>query len=257
MSTGALAPSTAAKLSKRTPVVNVFGTTETLMFVIGKLAPEDWAYLCIDPDYNGFDWRQSGIAANGSDMFEPVIVKDPKIQQYQAVFKIFPDKAEYAMGDLWVKHPSKLHTWRYSGRVDDLICFANGLKFHPHATEDRFKEHPYVNSAFILAEGHVQTILLIEPNSEARDMIDRGEEQKVRNAVWDMVSKVNVDLQSHVRIAKTHILFTTKDRPFARTSKGTVMRFHTVREYAGELERCYENFGDSSEDMFRRVEASS
>ena len=88
-------------------------------------------------------------------------------------------------------------------------------------------------------------------------MIDRGEEQKIRDAVWDMVSKVNVELQSHVRIAKTHILFTSKDKPFARASKGTVMRFHTLKEYADEFEHCYQKFGDSSEDMFRRVYTSN
>ena len=235
--------------------MNLFGTTEQGgPLMAGKTAPEDWAYCCFDDDLNGIDWRPNGLTEDGREMFELVLVKKPDVVQYQSIFNNFPDLAEKSSGDLWTKHPTKPHTWHYAARTDDLICFANGLKFFPLAVQQRMQANGSIREALLSAEGHVQTILLVEPTFEALDMIDRGDEQKFRESVWQTVEEVNKDLPSVARIAKTHVLLAPKEKPFLRTSKGTVMRFQTLKAYGSELDQCYEKFGDQSVDMLGRVD---
>lgn len=240
-----------------TYLVNKFGTTELgTLLLSGKAAAEDWEYILFDPDLNGIAWRPSGesTAESVDQTYEMVIRRDQNLAQLQSVFKVFPDKKEFALGDLWTKHPKKPHTWRYAGRVDDMICFNHGLKFRPKAAEDALSQHQLIDEALLFGNKHEQTILLVELSSSTANLSEAEKQRSVYPVIEGLVDEANKDLPSIARIAKTHIVYASSEKPFARATKGTVMRFHTFQAFQQEIENCYARHGDRGVSMLDRVE---
>lgn len=182
------------------------------MTVMIQTDREDWPYIAFDPDYNGIEWMQDGEGA-----FEMVIVRKPDNGRYQATFALYPELDEWPTRDIWSKHPTKAHHWRYEGRLDDLICYADGNKYHPIGEETRLCSHPVIRSAIMVGSRRKQPALLLELRGsfEREDALEK---------IWPFVEEGNEVAPSVGQIAKTHIMFTSPDKPFLRAGKGTVQR---------------------------------
>lgn len=223
------------------------------MLITGTTSPHDWPYICFDPDLNAIDWRPAGLSSDGTPMFEMVLLRRADVAAYQSIFAVFPDRTEFSLGDLWTRHPSRPQTWRYAARLDDLIRYAHGTKFNPLAAQHRIAAHAYVREALLAGDGHEQTVMLIELTAEALALVERGMEQSVRDEIWEDVKEMNRDLTSVAQLSKSHMVFAKREKPFARASKGTVMRYHTLKAYEQELEACWAEFGDTEVEMLGRV----
>ncbi|CAJ2509529.1 Uu.00g145550.m01.CDS01 [Anthostomella pinea] len=228
-------------ISKKTRLVNVLGTTECGVLPIQLCDPEDWAYMSVSP-LLGHEYRHFS-----EDLYEQVIVRDPKLQQYQGIFGTFPELEEWPMKDLYSKHPTKEDVWLYRGRADDIIVFSTGEKLNPIEMENTIGENPAVSAALICGLGRFQSSLLVEavkpPQSEEEreDLLDR---------IWPSVQAANKQSPSHGRIHRNMITFTSADKPMLRAGKGTVQRKMTLDLYEAELGALYT---DSEEPADRKA----
>ncbi|KAI9707979.1 MAG: hypothetical protein M1820_004398 [Bogoriella megaspora] len=243
-------------IASRTHLINIFGSTEIGAPVSGELPSEDWEWVALDPDYNGLEWRKQSDSFSAGKLYEPVMVKNKDIEPHQVVFLIYPHLNEWPLGDLWTKHPERPHTWKYAGRNDDLICYSNGLKYHPLETESRISSHEFVQAALMFGHAHLQPVLLVELRTEIAQQTtaDNEKRKEVEDSIWRLVEEMNVDAPSVGKVARTHILYTKPGKPLLRASKGTVQRWASVEEYKTEIEDVYRKFGDVPVKMMGRTE---
>jgi acyl-coenzyme A synthetase/AMP-(fatty) acid ligase len=240
---GVLSQSAGSKISNVTRLTNSWGSTENGMPLMLQTDREDWAYIAFEPYFTGIEWRQEG-----EHLFEMVFVRKPDALQYQATFVISPEADEWPTRDIWSKHPTKAHHWRYEGRLDDLICFADGNKYHPIGEETRLCSHPLIKSAIMVGQRRKQPALLLE----LRGSFDR---EDALEKIWQTVAEGNAVAPSVGQIAKTHILFASPDKPFARAGKGTVQRHLTVDLYKDEIDELFAKYGDKGVPLVTRVKS--
>ena len=169
---------------------------------------------------------------NSEDLYELVIVRDPKIQSIQVIFHIFPELSEWPSKDMFSKHPTK-DLWRYRGRRDDIIIMANGLKINPIPMEGTVMSHPQVICALLVGTDHIKTAWLIEPKEPPTSVTDKN---KLIEDIWPFIEKASQDAPAQGHISKDAILFTTKEKPMLRAAKGSVQRKLTIRAYREELD---------------------
>lgn len=66
-----------------------------------------------------------------------------------------------------------------------------------------------------------------------------SERGAVIEKIWPSIEQANRDCPAHARIARTHILFATPEKPMLRAAKGTIQRPGTLNLYERELEALY------------------
>lgn len=226
------------RLSSRTRLLNCFGTTETGVFPIQVCDREDWAYIKVCPVL-GHEYRPVS-----DDLYEQVIIRNPKLEIYQGIFSTYPELDEWSTKDVFQKHPSKDNIWLYKGRVDDLIVFSTAEKLNPYEMESVIETCPAVGAALVMGFGRPQSSLLIEPSSAPPE--SSTGEVELLNTIWPVVQEANKKSPSYGRIHKNMIMFTSATKPMQKTGKGTVQRKMTLDSYSAEIDALYErNEGDS------------
>jgi thioester reductase-like protein len=220
-------------LSKLVEVIQVLGTTEVGLLASYKGDRNDWEYFNYSPKYNGMEWRPT----SDPEVFEQFIVRDDRISEFQGVFKTFPDLKEYATKDLYRKHSTKADYWLYQGRADDIIVFSNGEKLNPLSVEEIITRHPKVAATLVLGQERFQPAALIELRQPA---VTNEEKARLLEEIWPLVVHGNKESPSHAQIQKSHIMFSNPEKPFLKTSKGTIRRQVTVQLYDSEIETLYQ-----------------
>ena len=231
---GPCPPAVGDLVSSKTRLLNCLGTTECGVLPIQLCDPGDWPYMSVSPML-GHEYRHVS-----EDLYEQVIVRDPKLDGYQGIFATFPDLNEWPMRDLYSKHPTK-DVWLYRGRSDDIIVFSNGEKLNPNEMESTIMAHHAVSAALIAGLGRFQSSLLVEA---VQPPTDKAAEQELLEAIWPSVEAANKLSPSHGRIHRNMVIFTSPGKPMLRAGKGTVQRQLTVDLYAPELDALYEASND-------------
>ncbi|KAI4701882.1 putative NRPS-like protein biosynthetic cluster [Alternaria sp. Ai002NY15] len=232
-----LGPGAGDKLCQVTNLMTTLGSTEAMF--ISTLLPskkEEWGY---------FHWgAAAGVVMEpaGDDLHEMVI--KPKDTRYQAVFHTFPEITEWRTKDLFSRHPSKPHLWKYSGRRDDIIVLSNGEKFNPVSTEKLLESHPWVKGALVVGSGKFQAGLLIEPEWSRAGTQDPS---ALIDHIWPMVEQANREAPAHARIYQTKVTVAKDQKPFIRAGKGSTIRLQTVAAFKDEIEALYADEGYSSD----------
>lgn len=213
-----------------TSILSLLGTTETMLLPLEASAQEEWDYHsfspCLGAEFR--HWR--------ADLYELVIVRDPKLELSQAAFATLPSLQEFSPGDIYSGHPSKKGLWRYSGRIDDVIVFINGEKLNPITMEGIVESHNGVNSALIFGTGRLRSGLLLEmkqppsPGTEATRLLE---------SIWPSVELANQSCSAQGVLSEGMIIFTNPQKPMARAGKGTVQRAATLRLYEEEIGLLY------------------
>ncbi|EXJ71523.1 uncharacterized protein A1O5_05331 [Cladophialophora psammophila CBS 110553] len=182
--------------------------------------------------------------------------KDPTAASRQTVFQTFPHLNEYATGDLFAPHPSRPCTWKFAGRVDDLILFGHGIKFHPAGIEGKIQHgHDRVQDVLLWGDGHQQAIALIELTEEGLRDMERGgaDAARLRSEIELLIDQVNVEAPVIAKLTKTHVVFAAREKPLPRTSKGSLRRREAARVYQAEIDEVYREHGDQMGSMMSRV----
>lgn len=232
---GNLGQAVGDKISEKTKLFSIMGTTETGLFPAlypSSMWPKDnWNYLHFNP------LSKIELRRVSEEEFEAVIVRNSDPEAEQCVFKVFPNISEYHTSDLYVPHPTTPGLWLYRGRSDDIIVFLTGEKTNPISMEASIAEHPEVLSVLVIGTLRFQAALLVELlTTEERSPSQRAE---ILERLWPIIQRANQDCPRHAQIKKSHVMFTTPDKPLQRSGKGTVQRKPTLELYTKEIDSLY------------------
>lgn len=231
---GPLPPSAGAAITARTRLYNFMGSSEMANVPTEEIDPQDWEYLKFSSKL-GYEMRH-----HSGDLFELCFVRQPHLELFQSIFSTFPDREDYCTSDLYSGHPTKRDLWKYQGRADDIITLTNSEKVNPVPMEKMIEAHPAVRSVLVVGQARFQTALLVE----AKEPLSSGaESEAVIEDLWITIEKANIHCDSHARISRGLIVFTSPQKPFLRAGKGTVQRRMTVDSYNDEINKLYNDFG--------------
>ncbi|KAJ5814169.1 acetyl-CoA synthetase-like protein [Penicillium pulvis] len=223
------------KVAAKVELMNGYGASELGIMNVVHAADRDpltdWRYLNFHPEL-GVEFRH----VSGEE-YEAVVVRTPDREAHQFPFSMqaFASQQEYHTNDLMVRHPTKTDLWRPSARVDDVIVFLNGEKTNPVSMEQHIIAYnSEVTGCLVAGAQRFQAALIIERGGKPAESRDTIIEE-----LWPSIEQANSSAPAHARIAKSHILFTSPDRPMLRAGKGTVQRAGTLGLYARELEDLY------------------
>ncbi|KZT25172.1 acetyl-CoA synthetase-like protein, partial [Neolentinus lepideus HHB14362 ss-1] len=148
-----------------------------------------------------------------------------------------PD-GSFATGDLYAKHPTIPHAWRYAGRADDIIVMTNGKKISASAVENSLRASPIVCEALVFGSSRPFLGVLVLPAGVTA----------TRESVLDVVHAVNSRNPSYAHIMDEMVIVLPPDSVFPRASKGTLLRPLAYQQYAETIERAYHTLeaGDAS-----------
>ena len=226
------------KIATKTSLMSFMGATEAMILPVEYPDEEedDWQYWtfseCMGAEFRPFH----------EDLYEMVMVRNPKYHNYQAVFFTFPEKHEYPMKDLYSPHPSKPGRWLYRGRADDVIVLMDGKKMHPTTMESIISNHPDVRSAMVVGHARLKPALLLE----ATDAM-AGDKEGFLDEIWPTIERANRRYGDAFSVSRHLVLFTGAGKPMVRTSKGGVQRIDTMVRYQDETDALYLAVGRGGE----------
>lgn len=226
----------------KTKLVMLTGSTEVGLPAIEVGDGDDWDHLSYSP-FMGYEYRP--IELDGT--YELFIVRQKSLDLFQSIFSTFPNLNEYSMKDLYEEHPTKPNLRRLRGRTDDVICFSTAEKLNPTTMEDTISSHPDVHSALVAGHGKFQPCLVIEPRTP---LVSELAKETMIQKIWPTVQRANQDCPAHGRIMQEFITFAAPNKPFSRSSKGTVQRMTTLDLYNKEIDVLYDP-GENSERYSR------
>ncbi|KAF2126750.1 acetyl-CoA synthetase-like protein [Dothidotthia symphoricarpi CBS 119687] len=219
---------------QHTHLYTVMGSAETITIVQHVTDREDWPYVCINPTCNGIEMRPV------ADLFELVYVKNPHFIGYQGIFKVFPKLQEYSMQDLYSRHPTKAHHWKYEGRKDDVIVLRNGWNFNPMLHERTITLHPYVQRCMVVGTSREKPAAIIQLKPEYYTD-DEMRQKAILESIWPQVVRANNICDDYGQIEQRYIIFAKKEKPFFISLKDTVQRKTTIHLYSQEIDDLYDS----------------
>lgn len=225
------------RVASRIPIFNQYGATELGMVPLLQADdrdPLDWKYIQfhpgIGPEFRPYRDQEHELFLIRNEATEPNI----------PVFSLFSDLTEYSTRDLFVRHPTKKDLWEWSGRADDIIVFLNGEKTNPISMEHHIvSRNAEVTAAIVAGNQRFQASLLIEIPAKDGKAPSPSERAALIEKIWPSIEEANQECPAHARIAKSHILFTTPDKPVVRTGKGTIQRKGSLALYKDEFDALY------------------
>lgn len=228
------------RIIKHTKLRLSIGTTESGWLPCVETDVKYWNYLYFHP--------QTGLELQdrGGGLYELVAVRKAELEPWQPIFSTFPELQEYPFKDLFSRHPVHPTLYTYEGRADNVIVLSNGEKFQPHTMELAIASHPAVRSAVVAGQGRFQISLLIEPAESWKGSTENTEE--LRDIIWQTVVAANESAPAHARLSKEYIIIAKAEKPFARTSKGTIRRGPTLDLYKEEFDNVYDEDDATNHD---------
>lgn len=225
-------------ISRYTHLCNVIGSTETIAMVQHTTDREDWQYVCINPTCNGIEMRPV------ADLFELVYVKSAPYTEYQGVFKVLQHLNEYSMQDLYSRHPSKPHHWKYECRKDDIIVLRNGWNINPILHEQMITSHPYVQHCVVVGTRRDKLAAIIEPKPEY-STDNELEQRALIESIWPQVVEANNVSDDYAQLERRYIIFAKKEKPFSVGLKNIVQRKATINLYTWEIDNLYDSIANA------------
>ncbi|GKT43440.1 non-canonical non-ribosomal peptide synthetase FUB8 [Colletotrichum spaethianum] len=235
---GALSPSTGNALSAQVRLHSLYGTTEAGSAFGHVSDREDWEWLCLNEEESGLRWEPY-MVQEGDDVFELSFVRTPKSETFQHVFWHTDCGDAFQTNDLFIKHPTKKHHWRFYSRKDDMVVTKFGWNVNPVIVERTIAQHPAVKHVVVGGTGRRNICAVV-------DLVDRdaAPTDEVLQNIWPLVEKSNAIMDKTGQLAKDRMLFSNKDKPFPLAGKGNVQRVAVLKLYEKEIEDMYVRVGD-------------
>ncbi|KAL1593401.1 hypothetical protein SLS60_011009 [Paraconiothyrium brasiliense] len=225
-------------IASYTHLYNLMASTESGTLVQHATNREDWEYICLNPKYNGIEWRQRG------NLYELVFKKNNDLADVQGIFKTSLRSQESSMSDLYSKHPTKPHHWKHEGRTDDMIVFRCGWNFSPTRHEASISSHNMVQYCILIGTGRDAPAAIIELRRECNTDLE-GTRKAILAELGPKIDEANNLVDTTGQLRKDAIIFATREKPFPISGKGTVQRKATVALYQWEIEELYASLGQS------------
>ena len=202
---------TCESVAKYTYLRNRWGITENGTCIHYQTAPQDYAYVAFNTRLSGmrFEPIPNTDASDPSQVPHKLYLDPtPTALPYQPYFHRGGPPASrklesWDVGDTWLPHPDpKLapFTFRFVGRVDDLISFKDGLNFHPTDWETAHSDHPLVRSAILAGMGHRQVVLLLELHDDAPLTTTEGRKEVMERLWKESIEPINARCPKNGRV---------------------------------------------------------
>ncbi|KAI5857326.1 acetyl-CoA synthetase-like protein [Durotheca rogersii] len=220
------------RIWKHTKLRLSIGTTETGWLPCIETDPEDWNYIRLHPNA-GLELQD-----RGGGLYELVAIRKAELARWQPVFSTFPELQEYYFRDLFSRHPTKQDLYRYEGRADNILVLLNGEKVQPSNMELIIGSYPLVKAVVIAGHGRFQTSAVIEVVERAYVRDEVGTRRLI-DELWPSIEAANRSAPTHAKLYRDFVIIASPDKPFPKTSKGTVRRGLAIELYEKELELVY------------------
>ena len=178
-------------------------------------------------------------------LYDMAIARRQDLDLIQGIFVNFPKLKSWTMNDLYSRHPDphKPYLWKYEGRKDDVIVLSNSEKIQPVEMETVIAHDPRVAGALIVGQGQPQAAALVELNGSP---LNTPQREATLDSLMGVIDEANTKAPGYAQIDKSHVIFTTPQKPMARLNKGNINRRDTTRSYEKEIHDLYEpNGGDN------------
>jgi hypothetical protein len=185
--------------------------------------------------YHNLEFRPVG----DEGLCELILLRKGSGDSLHSVFSLFPELNEYPTSDLFRQHPDpdRWNLWRYAGRTDDMITFANAAKYSPLAYEDALMSaEPLVKAAVMVGIQRPCAGLIVELSKDVPA-------DEALETIWPAISKINDTAPKHAHVKKEMVIIGGKDKPFARAAKQTVIKGQTLSLFEDEIEAAYKRHG--------------
>jgi hypothetical protein len=258
--------------SKYTNLQNQWGTTEAFKAIDLETSPENYAYCAFDMLATGIVMEPIPLSevpptantpsTKSTPLFKMLLAKTAHSAPYSPVFARCPTDTTHDTSDLWTPHPDPAlapFTFRYAGRADDMICWADGTNLMPTAWELSHADHPLVRCAVMFGTQRRQPVLLLELEDQANaTSVSHDTDAALLDKLFvESVRVVNERAPQNAQVAMTHVLLVGQGRcgekVFVRNVKGTVARKATLMRFEKEIEDIYKRFGDRDYDLSTRL----
>ena len=166
-----------------------------------------------------------------------MFVRQGELDLFQSTFCTYPNLHRFETKDIYRKHPVKSSTWKFCGRLDDVIVLFNAEKFNPVNYESAVSAHPALRSAIVGGHGKSQICLLVEPLALGES--DAGNTE-LSDAIWPTMLEANRTSPAHARVMKDFVIFADQQRGVKHAGKGTVQREAILRLYQVDIDRLYQ-----------------
>jgi len=211
-------------------LVSHYGTTETgqLMTSFRERSDRDWDFVRPTDNLKPFlRWEEQD---KGSGIYELVILEGwpSKVASNR------PDNA-YATKDLFEKHPTRPHAWRYYARLDDTLVLENGEKANPLYVEGVARENRNIGEAVAFGANKERLGLFIVPS----DCTLCTNDDELISTIWPAVDSSNEKVPAFSRISRDMIKVLPKTTQYRKTDKGTVIRAAFYRDFSDLIEAAY------------------
>lgn len=207
------------------------GSTETFPLPELVKSPEYWQYHEFNPNLE----HEMRPYDENTGTFELIIFAGETTQDKAPVYHNLPGENPFYTKDLFTRHPTKPNLYKYYGRRDDIIVFANGEKVNPIPLEQHVQGDPRLQGVLLIGTGRIQSALLVEP----REALEEGGRAQLLEALWPRVEEANSHISGQGRVLRGMVICASSDKPFSRTGKGTIVRKLTEEAYRDEIESLY------------------
>lgn len=167
--------------------------------------------------------------------YELIIFADESNQDAAPVYHNLPGENPFHTKDLFTQHPTKPNLFKYYGRKDDILVLSNGEKVNPIPLEQHVQADASLKGVILTGNGQAQPALIVEP----RDALDESERAQLLEKLWSRIEQANSHVAGPGRVSRGMVICATPERPFVRTSKGTIVRKLTQGDYQDDLDRLY------------------
>lgn len=171
--------------------------------------------------------------------YELVIVADESNQDAAPVFHNLPGENPFHTKDLFTQHPTKPGLFKYYGRKDDILVLSNGEKVNPIPLEQHVQADASLKGVLLTGNGRTQTVLIVEP----KDTLDETGGAQLVDKLWPRIEQANGRVAGPGRVSRGMVICATSEKPFTRTSKGTIVRKLTQDDYQEDIDRPYKGSG--------------
>ncbi|EJT71508.1 hypothetical protein GGTG_10765 [Gaeumannomyces tritici R3-111a-1] len=248
----ALNPATGDLLAARCRhFFSCFGSTESGVAFTHLIGREDWAWFCFNEEQSGIRWEPQERLAHGDvvdvdgGVHELTYVRNDVVARSQPIFWHVADGGDtIRTADLFVKHPTKEHLWRYYARKDDMVVTKYGWNINPVMVEGEIAQHPAVRRVLVGGAGREAIFAIVELGEDDGSRGGGGEEEAL-GRVWASIgAQANAKLDKIAQLARERIILAdAKNKPIPLTPKGNVLRAQALKLYAREIEEMYARAG--------------
>ena len=214
-------------------LISHYGTTETgqLMTSFRPQGDKAWNYVRVHDNLVPFvKFEQQG---NG-ELYELVV-----LEGWPSKVASNRSDGSYATKDLFEKHPTIAHAWKYGGRLDDTIVLMNGEKAIPISVEQAVRQNRHVKDAVVFGSGQSRlgmAVIAAGPSSEC----------EILDCLQPIIEEENKVSPAYAQLSLDMVIVLPAGTRYPQTDKGTLIR-----------QAFYKDFSRQIENIYKRLEAAS